>query len=155
MPAKKYIICLSLDEREELERVSHSHRRSVREKRRAQILLLCDQSQGPLEEAHTDDHVAALVGCDPLTVARVRQRAVERGAVPSVVRAEQHTRKARALDGAGEAHLVALTCSAPPQGEARWSLRLLRERLIEMEVVETIGIETVRQTLKKTASSRG
>jgi hypothetical protein len=62
---------------------------------------------------------------------------------------------ARKLDGAGEAHLVALTCSAPPQGFARWTLKLLRERLIEMEVVDSIAPETIRQTLKKTRSSRG
>jgi len=80
----------------------------------------------------------------------VRQRASERGALDSVVRAAQTKRKARALDGAGEAHLVALTCSAPPEGFARWTLRLLRARLIEMEVVESIGQETIRQTLKKT-----
>ncbi len=63
---------------------------------------------------------------------------------------EQEKRKARALDGEQEAHLVALTCSALPDGEARWSLRLLRERLIEMEIVEHIGLETIRTTLKKT-----
>ena len=68
---------------------------------------------------------------------------------------EQEKRKARKLDGAQEAQLIAVTCSAPPAGAARWSLKLLRARLIEMEVVESIGQETVRTTLKKIRSSRG
>jgi len=156
MPAKKYIICLTPEEREELEQVSRSHRRSAREKMRARILLLCDTSLGREEGASgIDEEIVAQLGCAMPTVFKVRQRALERGAVASLRRQEQQNRKARALDGVGEAHLVALTCSTPPEGAARWSLRLLRERLIEMEVVENIGMETLRQTLKKTPSSRG
>ena len=85
----------------------------------------------------------------------VRQRATQRGALPSVKHKEQERRKARALDGEQEAHLVALTCSAAPQGRKRWTLQLLKDRLIQMEVVENIGMETIRRTLKKTNSSRG
>jgi hypothetical protein len=156
MPAKKYIICLSPEEREELEQVSRSHRRSGREKMRARILLLCDTNLGREEGAsRIDEEIAIQLGCGMPTVFKVPKRAVERGVVASLIRQEQHNRKARALDGVGEAHLVALTCSTPPEGEARWSLRLLRERLIEMEVVEHVGLETVRRTLKKTPSSRG
>ena len=86
---------------------------------------------------------------------QLRRRAVERGALESIRRGEQKQRKARKLDGRQEAQLVALTCLAPPEGHARWSLRLLRERLIEMEVVEQIGWETIRSTLKKINSSHG
>jgi len=151
MPAKKYIICLLPEERVELERASRSHRRSTRERMRARILLLCDTSLGREQGAHRiDEEIVTQLGCGMPTVFKVRKRAVERGAVASLVRQEQQNRKARALDGAGEAHLVALTCSTPPDGEARWSLRLLRERLIEMEVLEQVGLETVRRTLKKT-----
>jgi hypothetical protein len=170
MPAKKYIIRLSAEERAELERVSRSHRRSEREKKRARILLLCDtgvsreeggsyldEGGSYLDEggSYLDEAITTFLGCGRLTVARVRQRAIERGALASLTRQEQLNRKERVLEGAGEAALVALTCSALPQGEARWSLRLLREKLIEMEVVENIGTETIRQTLKKTRSSRG
>lgn len=156
MPAKKYIICLCPEERKEVEHVSRSNRRSIREKMRARILLLCDTSLSREEGAsRIDEEIVAQLGCGMPTVFKVRKRAVERGAVASLVRQEQHNRKARALDGAGEAHLVALTCSAVPLGEARWSLRLLREKLIEMEVVENIGQETIRRTLKKTHSSPG
>ncbi len=99
--------------------------------------------------------MAARFKVNPLTVANVRQRAHERGAVASLVRGEQKQRRARRLDGVAEARLVAVTCSAPPQGCASWSLRLIRERLIELDVVDSIGLETIRQTLKKTRSNRG
>ncbi len=85
----------------------------------------------------------------------MRKKAVERGAVAAIEHKEQEKRKARKLDGEQEAKLIALTCSAPPEGQQRWSLRLLRERLIELEVVEEIGRETIRTTLKKMNSSRG
>ena len=152
MPAKKYIIALTLAEQDALEQIARSHRRSPREKKRARILLLSD-SQQPHEQGGSciDEEVAAQLGCSMLTVYKVRKRAVERGVLASIEHKEQHNRKARALDGGQEAHLVALTCSTPPDGEARWSLRLLRERLIEMEVVEQIGLETIRTTLKKTS----
>ena len=156
MPAKKYVICLSDEERVALEKVSASNRRSVREKTRARILLRSD-SHTPREAGGscTDDWIAIQLKVSALTVANVRQRACERGAVESVTRQEQGHRKARKLDGAGEAHLVAVACSTPPEGASTWTLRLLRERLLELEVVEHIGLETIRTTLKKTRSSRG
>jgi len=72
-----------------------------------------------------------------------------------LVRAHQENRKAPKLDGVGEAHLIATACGGAPEGYARWTLRLLRERLIELEVVEQIGLETIRTTLKKTGLSLG
>ena len=85
----------------------------------------------------------------------MRRRATERGALGSIERGEQKKRKARKLDGRQEAQLVALTCSTPPAGRSRWSLVLLREKMIELEIVEQIGLETIRSTLKKTRSNRG
>lgn len=156
MSSKKHVINLSLEERERIEKVSRSNRSSIREKSRARVLLLSDVSQSREQGGSlTDGEIAGRLGCSPQTVYEVRRRAVERGAVESLKRGEQAKRKARKLDGRGEAQLVAITCSAPPQGQARWSLVLLRERLIEMEVVEHIGLETIRTTLKKTRSSRG
>jgi len=156
MPAKKYVVTLSVEERVALGKVSVSNRRSVREKKRARMLLLCDSGVSREDGGSQSDHAIALrLKVSALTVSNVRQRACERGALDSVVRAAQTKRKARALDGVGEAHLVALTCSAPPEGCARWTLKLLRERLIEREVVESIGQETIRQTLKKTRSNLG
>ena len=156
MPAKKYIIALTPSEREALEQVARSHRRSTREKRRARILLLSDTQQSQEQGGSCiDEEIADRLGCSMLTIYKVRKRATERGVLASIQHQEQANRKARALNGEQEAHLVALTCSTPPDGEARWSLRLLRDRLIEMEVVESIGTETIRTTLKKTSSSRG
>jgi hypothetical protein len=156
MPAKQHIIRLEEAERAALEQASLSNRRSVREKTRARILLLSDTNlPHPEGGSRTDGEIARQLKVPVLTVSKVRERAHQRGTLECLVRAEQHTRKERALDGAGEAALVALTCSDPPKGAARWTLRLLRERLIEMEVVESIGQETIRSTLKKTRSSRG
>ncbi len=156
MPRKKNLVQLSQEERSGLEKMSRSNRASIREKTRARILLLSD---GNCSREHggnrNDAEIAKQLGCSPLTVSNVRSRAAQRGAVASTQRGEQQKRKARKLDGRQEAQLVALTCSAPPEGRSRWSLVLLRERLIEMQVVEHIGLETIRTTLKKTRSSRG
>jgi hypothetical protein len=156
MPIKKHVICLSEEERHDLEQISRSNRQSEREKKRARILLLANIHRSREEGAsRTDEEIARQLRCGLLTVYKVRKRALERGPVASIVRQEQLHRKARALSGEQEAHLVALTCSTPPQGQSRWSLRLLKERLIELNVVENIGQETLRRTLKKTNSNRG
>ena len=156
MPRKKHLVNLSLEERAGLQKISRSNRHSIREKTRARILLLSDLSC-PCEQggSRSDAEIAGQLGCSPLTVSNVRSRAAGRGALESIRRSEQKQRKARKLDGRQEAQLVAITCSAPPQGHFRWSLVLLREKMIEMEIVEHIGLETIRSTLKKTRSSRG
>ena len=156
MSRKQHLIHLSSEERSALEKISHSNRASIREKTRARILLLSDVSHTREQGANrTDAEIVEQLGCSLLTVYNVRRRAVERGVVESITRGVQHKRKARKLDGRQEAQLVALTCLTPPAGHARWSLVLLRERLIEMQVVEQIGLETIRSTLKKINSSRG
>lgn len=152
MPAKKYYVRLTEPDREELTRWSKSRHHSERERKRARILLLADE--GPFNEAQengpcTDAEIAAQVNADALTVSRVRQRFAERGLLPALRRKVQAKRKERILDGAGEAHLIALTCSAPPDGHKRWGLHLLKDTLIEQQITDTISHETVRQTLKK------
>lgn len=153
MSAKKYHVSLTEAERDELTRLSKSQRRSERERKRARILLLADEAQEG--GADKDAAIAQQVKVAPLTVNRTRQRFAERGLHRSLGHKEQETRKARALDGEAEAFLIAATCGTPPEGHKRWSLRLLRETLIEQQVVDAIGQETVRQTLKKMNSSRG
>ena len=156
MCTKKNIVTLSPPEREALTKISCSNHHSIREKKRARILLLSDVNCSREPGAgRTDSEIAHQLGCAPLTVSTVRAKACARGAVAAVTHHEQTNRKARKLDGRGEAQLVALTCSTPPEGYSRWSLVLLRERLIEMQIVEHIGLETIRTTLKKTHSSRG
>lgn len=156
MPAKQYLIQLCPDDRVQLEQESSNHRRSLREKTRVRILLLSD-TNCPRDEGGglSDQEIAARLHVNVLTVASVRRRSHERGLVECLVRAHQENRKAPRLDGSAEAHLIATACGAAPEGSARWTLRLLRERLIELEVVEQIGLETIRTTLKKTGLSLG
>ena len=86
---------------------------------------------------------------------RVRQRLVEEGLEEALTRKAQQNRMARKIDGKAEAHLIATACSKPPEGRKRWTLQLLADRLVQLELVDTVSYETVRRTLKKTKSSRG
>jgi len=156
MPAKKHIVKLTPEERVALEKVSASNRHSVREKTSARLLLgsdtsLCREAGG----SKSDAELAAQFKVSALTVASVRQRAHQRGTLGAIKRQEQLQRKARKISGEQEAHLVALTCSAPPEGAARWTLRLVREKALEWEILEPVSQETIRTTLKKTISNRG
>ncbi len=147
MSTKKYHVSLTEAEREEMLRLSKSQRHSERERKRARVLLLADEAKEGGADKDTD--IAKRVKVTSLTVNRIRQRFVGRGLQNSLVHKEQEKRKKRVLDGEAEAFLVALTCGAPPEGQSRWSLHLLREALIEQQIVGSIGKETVRQTLKK------
>ena len=153
MSAKKYHVSLTESERDELLRLSKSQRHPDRERKRARILLLADEAREG--GADKDAAIAQQVKVAPLTVNRTRQRFAQRGLHKSLAHKEQGTRKARVLDGEAEAFLVATTCSPPPEGQKRWSLRLLKGALIEHQIVDAIGEETVRQALKKMNSSRG
>ncbi len=156
MPAKQYLIHLSAKQRAQLQKESANAHRSAREKMRARVLLLSDTSvPRPAGGSHSDCAISQALKINVVTVAQVRQRFHERGLLPCLVRAPQLNRRERKLDGAAEAHLIATACGAAPEGCARWTLRLLRERLIEMEVVEEIGLETLRTTLKKTGLNLG
>ena len=120
---------------------------------RARILLKADRSDsGP---GWTDAAIAGALDVGLSTVARVRQRYGEAGLTAALARKGPDRVYERKLDGAGEAHLIALTCGAPPAGRTRWTLKLLADRLVALEVVEAISYETVRRTLKQTTSSPG
>ena len=149
MRAKKYTVALSGEDRLAVEKVARSYRRSERERLHARILL-----QAAADDA-TDAEVAAELHTCVATVGRVRRHCAEEGWKAAVYRRPQGHRKARVLDGAGEAHLIAIACGAPPDGHKRWSLVLLKERLIEMRITDSISTETVRQTLKKTHLNLG
>jgi hypothetical protein len=118
---------------------------------RARILLKSDQ--GPHGPGWTDVRVADAVETSQPTVARVRQQYVEEGLEATLNRQAPNRVYVRKLDGAQEAQLIALACSAPPAGHADWSLRLLAGRLVELEVVDEISHQTVGRVLKKTNSS--
>ena len=153
MRPKTYHVTLTAEQRDELASLSHSYRHSDRERKRARVLLLADEAQegGP----RSDKEVAAQVKVSLPMVGTVRRRFVLRGLESTVHRKEQEKRKGRLLDGAGEAHLIALVCSAPPEGHKRWGLHLLKDTLIEQRIVDTISHEAVRQTLKKMNLSPG
>lgn len=119
----------------------------------ARILLKADQ--GAAGPAWTDAMVAEAVEVSVATIERVRRRWVAGGLDDALHRRPPRREYRRKLDGAQEARLIALACSAPPTGQERWSLRLLANKLVELEVVAGIAPNTVRATLKKTSSSRG
>jgi hypothetical protein len=153
MPKKKHHIRLSKSERQELEGIVSKGKASAQRQCHARILLLAD-TNGP-EGGWSDSQIAGAVQTSIPTIERVRRVCVEHGLGRALERKDPDRHYERKLDGAGEAQLIALTCGTPPSGFARWTLRLLAERLVELEVVEEISHETVRQTLKKMNSSRG
>lgn len=153
MAKKKYIVSLSAAEREELEQLTTTGKVPAYKMNHARILLKADTNQA--EGSWTDKAISQALDISVATIERVRQRFVETNLESALSRQVQQQRKPRRLDGEQEAHLIAITCSEAPEGYARWSLRLLAERLVELEYVESICHETVRQTLKKTISNPG
>jgi transposase len=145
MPKKKYIVDLTPDERQELEKLISSGTERARKLARARILLKAD-------EGWTDEAISEALGVGTATVERVRKRFVEWGGIVAIERRKPRRRYERKLDGDAEARLIALACSAPPEGRERWTLRLLAEKLVTLEEVdiESISYETVRSVLKKT-----
>jgi homeodomain-containing protein len=117
--------------------------------------ILSKANQGEAGPGWTDAAIGVALEVNPATVARIRMRYVAAGLEAGVYRQRPARSYRRRLDGEQEARLVALTCSAPPEGHRRWRLRLLADRLVELQVVESISYETVRQALKQTSSSRG
>jgi transposase len=120
---------------------------------RARILLKADV--GPQGEAWDDEQIAEALDTSLSTIHRVRQAFVEEGLEEALYRKKPTGRQYRKLDGDQEAHLIAMACSAAPEGRSRWTLRLLADKLVELQVVESISPECVRTTLKKTTSSPG
>jgi transposase len=121
-------------------------------RRRAAILLKAD-ADGP--DAWTDEEIASHLDASRMTVMRVRQQFVAEGLDATLHRKKPTGRQYRKLDGGQEARLVALACSQAPDGHARWTMKLLADTLVELEVVESIDPATVWRTLQKTTSSRG
>ncbi len=150
---KKYRVTLTEDERRMLHDLVSCGTAAARTLTHARILLKADQS--PAGPAWPDDAIAEALDVSTPTIGRVRERFVEHGLAAALHRHSPSRQRQRLLDGAQEAHLLALTCSAPPEGQQRWSLRLLADKLVELEYVESVSHETVRKILKKTSSSRG
>jgi len=150
---EKYVVRLTAGDRRQLERLVSSGKHPARALTRARILLRADAGAGG--PGWDDARVAEALECGDRTVARVRRRYAEGGLDMALHSKRPTGRQYRKLDGKQEARLVALACSEPPAGQARWTMKLLADRLVELAVVESIDPATVWRTLKKTTSSRG
>lgn len=143
----KYMVALTADERATLQDLTRRGRIAARTLKRVQVLLQADDGEaGP---GWTDEQIRTATGASWSTIARVRRTFVEEGLDAAIWPKPPPPRPPTKMDGANEAHLVALTCSAPPEGRERWTLRLLADRFVTLEG-EDISYETVRQILKKT-----
>ena len=151
---KKYRVTLTDEERQGLHDLIAAGKAAAQKLAHARILLKADAAEGG--PAWPDGRIADALEVSTDTVERVRQRFVELGLDAALDR-KQRERPPREikLDGRAEARLIALACSAPPEGRREWTMRLLADKLVELEVVESISDETVRRTLKKTRSSPG
>lgn len=145
--SKLYVVDLTDEERTGLRDLVRKGRLSARKLTRAHILLRAD-------EGVVDTAIAEALHVHVATVERTRRRFVE-GGVEWALSERPRPGKARKLDVKQEAHLIALACSKPPEGRNRWTLRLLADRLVKLEIIESISYETVRRTLKGGASSPG
>lgn len=145
---KRYIVTLTDAERQQLQEMLAKGKGAARRLAHARVLLKADQ--GPAGPGWTDEAIAEAVEVSRPMVERVRQRFVEEGLDAALNPRPPRRVYRRKLDGEQEARLIAMSCSAPPTGHGKWALRLLADKLVELEVVDEISHETVRQTLKKT-----
>ena len=150
---KKHIVTLTGAERRMLQEMLSRGKTAARKLMHARILLKADA--GPAGPGWNDDAIAEGLDVGRATVERVRKEFVEEGLEAALERHKPRRQYLRALDGDGEAHLVALTCQKPPEGRSRWTLRLLADRMVQLGYVEQVSYQTVRRTLKKTNLSLG
>jgi transposase len=150
---KKYIVTLTAAERRMLQEMLSRGKAAARKLVHARILLKADA--GPAGPGWNDDAIAEGLDVGRATVERVRKEFVEDGLEAALERRKPRREYERALDGDGEAHLIALACQKPPEGRSRWTLRLLADRLVALEYVEQVSYQTVRRTLKKMNLSLG
>lgn len=141
---KKYVVRLGDEEREQLEELTHKGKGSANRLLKARILLKADVSEAG--EGWSDSRIVDALDTSLSTVYRVRQQLVEEG-FEAVLKRKKHTRPSvmPIFDGEKEAKLIALSCSSPPQGHARWSLRLLNEKVVELEIVDQSSVSTIQR----------
>jgi transposase len=150
---KKFPVTLTESQRDHLKQLIAAGTAPARKLTHARILLKADSSPGAPK--WTDDAIADAVEVSQPTVARVRRQFVEQGLEAALNRRAPRRAYVRKLDGKQEARLVALACGEPPTGRAHWTLQLLADKLVELEIVEAVSSQTVRRTLKKTGLSPG
>ena len=149
---KKYVVKLSDEERERLNTLIHKGKHRAGQVVKARILLKADATEAG--EGWSDSQIATALDISIGTVARTRQQLVEEGFEAVLSRKQRATPAvARIFDGEKEAKLIALACSKPPKGRARWTLRLLENKVVELQIVDRASDSTIGRTLKKTLSS--
>lgn len=151
---KKYIVTLTEDEREALGKLAFKGKHKSQKILNALILLGCDEGEFQKNRS-TNEEMARILNISMKKIDRVKKRFVEEGLDVALNGRKGNRIYAKKADGDFEAHLVALSCSEPPEGFARWSLRLLADKVVELNYIDGISHETVRRVLKKTKSSLG
>ena len=150
MPLIRYKVTLSQEERQTLQEITTRGKHSSQKVLNALILLRCDE--GPFQDRKlTAQELTKVLPVSMRKIDRVKRRFVEHGLEEALVKRKAERQYLRKADGDFEAHLVALSCSQPPGGHARWSLRLLADKMVELEYADSISYETVRRVLKKTS----
>ena len=145
--AKRYRVTLTHEERGQLRQMISRGKGDARKLAHARILLQADEAEGG--PRRTDEQIASALDASTRTVERVRERFVEQGLDAALLPRPTKRVYARKLDGRQEARLIALACSKPPAGKKRWTLRMLADEMVELEVIDSLSHETVRQALKK------
>ncbi len=149
MPRIRYKVTLTGEERDRLREMSTRGKHSSQSVLNALILLGCDE--GPFQERKlTAEEIANVLPVSLKKIERAKRRFVEQGLEVALEKQRARREYPRKADGDFEAHLVAVSCSKPPKGHARWSLRLLADKMVELEYVDSVSYETVRRVLKKT-----
>jgi hypothetical protein len=146
----KYPVVLNAEQRQHLEKITSSGNVSARQMKRAQVLLKSD-----VQTNWSYERIMEAFDVSAVTIAVVRKAFVEQGLEAALQRKKPEREYEHALDGEGEAHLIALACSEPPMGRKHWSLRLLQDRFVKLGHVDSISYETIRRVLKKTNSNPG
>ena len=146
---KKYIVTLTEEERRMLQQMLSRGKTAARKLMHARILLKADTAAGG--PGWNDQAIAETLEVGRATIERVRKAFVEEGLDTALDRRKPRRQYRRKLDGDGEAHLVALACQKPPEGHSRWTLKLLADRMVQLEYVDQVSYQTVRRTLKKTS----
>lgn len=145
-----YKVTLTKEEYDGLKKITSKGKHSSRKVINALILLNCDEGPCSISKKSTNQEIARILDISERKVERVRKRFVDEGLEVALNGKSPDRVYERKIDGDAEAHLIAMSCSAPPEGFSRWSLRLLSEKIVKLEYVESVSHETVRKVLKKT-----
>lgn len=151
---KKYIVTLTQDERDNLKKITSRGKHKSQKVINALILLGCDEG-GFQEKRSTNEEISRVLKIGMRKIDRIKKRFIEEGIDITLHGKKGNRVYLKKVDGDFEAHLIALSCSDPPEGFARWSLRLLADKVIELEYIDNVSHETIRQVLKKTRLSLG